>query len=464
MSRSFDKILVRRVREVFDNHREAVDPDAWKDMEKRLNQRGRLRVVYVGRIAGVAALLLLLFLVFRPFDSLRDTVPSRDQMVESQLGPSSSSSGTGGDSSGGIEGTASDHGENTEPGAIADQQDRKDRQAKKDDKERKEPEDRKRPEDWKNWMAGDIPEAYEEKTSVRAYSGELEDMAHRGKMQKEQPLTTGVAFSPSPAGSGNNRLAKAAREPGIAPVRSERTLHSGRWDDLVPQPASPEKKNPMELGVEFSTLYNYASSMIGSEVNFAGGVVSEFKILPNLKLNTGLVVSRQYFTTRKRSPNLTAYLSKNTGMSSSSELHFYDGRADFFNDLSNKVMLVGLDVPVNIEYQAGNISLSAGISSFTYLQEKYRHEFTGNYIVYEYDDANNVVGSDNITRSESVEEAYSPLGKIDLASVLNVAVGYHVDMEKSRLVVEPFMKHPLSDLASRDIRFGAMGIRLRVGF
>ena len=62
MSKSFDKILSRRIREVFDNNREPVDPDAWADMEKRLNARRNMRVVYIRRIAGAAAILLLLFL------------------------------------------------------------------------------------------------------------------------------------------------------------------------------------------------------------------------------------------------------------------------------------------------------------------------------------------------------------------------------------------------------------------
>ena len=50
MNRSFDKILTRRIREVFDNNREPVDPDAWADMEKRLNARRNMRVVYTLRV------------------------------------------------------------------------------------------------------------------------------------------------------------------------------------------------------------------------------------------------------------------------------------------------------------------------------------------------------------------------------------------------------------------------------
>ncbi|MBS3807546.1 MAG: hypothetical protein KGY60_08595, partial [Bacteroidales bacterium] len=194
-----------------------------------------------------------------------------------------------------------------------------------------------------------------------------------------------------------------------------------------------------------------------------------FQVLPDLTLSTGLVVSRQYFTTRKQSRGLTSYLSANSSYSRTDELAQFDGSLmdgvyPQFQDVSNKVKLIGLDVPVNIEYRINKVSLSAGISSFTYLQEKYRHDFTSNYVVYEYDTENNIVGTNKVAQNESVSETYNPLGKMDLASVLNLAVGYHFDVGQTRLVVEPFMKHPLGDLASRDIRFGARGIRIRVGF
>jgi len=83
MNKSFDKILSRRIREVFDNHQEPVDPVAWRDMESRLNARRNMRVVYVRRIAGVAAVLLLLFLIIRPFEPIEQSIEQPSDVISS---------------------------------------------------------------------------------------------------------------------------------------------------------------------------------------------------------------------------------------------------------------------------------------------------------------------------------------------------------------------------------------------
>ena len=424
MSKSFDKILVRRIREVFDNHREPVDPDAWKDMERRLNRQSSLRVVYLKRIAGVAALLLLLLLIFRPFESHRDITSSLDRVVQTESKPES-------------EPGPSSSGQSSESAGSAEAARDRDAMAEADPEAR---------------QAQDIEQTRHD-PQVRTNSEQ---------MKKIELLSAGIQ-GPRETEQAGSRDAPPA-DISLLGSQVDRTEDDDVWADLPVQPAVAKEKNKMALGVEFSTLYNYSSSMIASEVNFAGGVISEFQVIPGLKVSTGLVISRQYFTTRKQSRGLTTYLSENTKIGPATELTRIDGVSASYHDLSNKVKLIGLDVPLNIEYRIENVSFSAGISSFTYLQEKYRHDFTGDYTVYEYDGANNLVGSDNITRSGSVKETYNPLGKLDLANVLNLAVGYHFDVGRTQLVVEPFMKHPLGDLASRDIRFGARGLRIRVGF
>ncbi|MFW6101426.1 MAG: hypothetical protein ACOC90_08560, partial [Bacteroidota bacterium] len=86
MNRSFDKILVRRIREVFDNHHEPVDQGAWKDMQRRLDAGRNLRVVYITRASRIAAVLLILFLVFWPFSQqIRDYSDSGEtRMIQNE--------------------------------------------------------------------------------------------------------------------------------------------------------------------------------------------------------------------------------------------------------------------------------------------------------------------------------------------------------------------------------------------
>jgi len=240
------------------------------------------------------------------------------------------------------------------------------------------------------------------------------------------------------------------------------------WADLSSADAPAQKEDPVNFGVEVSTLYNYSASMLESEVNFAGGFISEIELLPRLSLNTGVVLSRQHFTTQKTSRTFYKYLAKNNSLDAVPSFDGSYSRYDLANtsisDVYNQVRLVGVDVPVNLEYQYNRLSVSAGISSLTYIQEEYRHGYTSRYLANAYDESNNLVDSKEVSEAALLEESFNPFSKLDLANILNVSVGYHIPLGHSTLVVEPFMKHPLGDLASRDIRFGARGVRVRMKF
>ena len=517
MSRSFDRILVRRIREVFDNHREPVDPGAWKDMERRLNQRRRLRVVHIGRVAGAAALVVALLLVFNPFGLQRQGASSTDQVARSQGEASATgeaaSSGTSAASetspateTSPAEGTSmadkafigdSASGGPSSPGKLASGGESSSGQSSPGDSTSVSPSS---PEKLASGGESEMIAAAREADTAegeaerarsttasttaegrhpmegdqQAMSAEAGKTGRRNseattvsspvlaRLEKKSRLHPGIPMS-SP---GTPALVRAsgAGSPGNNRVQTENLGNASLWEKLPDRSTASKDRKSVELNVAFSTLYNYSSSMVSSEANFAGGIVSEFRVLPDLTVSTGVMVSRQYFTTRKQSRELASYLSANTRVDKVGELASFGGFYPYFRDISNKVKLIGVDVPLNIEYRFDRLSVSAGVSSFTYLQEKYRHDYTSHYVVYEYDGEDNIVGSDKMARSETLRESYDPLGKVDLASVLNVAVGYRFDVGTARLVIEPYMKHPLGDLASRDLRFGSRGLRVRLGF
>ena len=180
------------------------------------------------------------------------------------------------------------------------------------------------------------------------------------------------------------------------------------------------------------------------------------------------MLSRQYFTTQKTNDAFYSYLAKNNQLSAAPSFDYAHSRYDYVNtsisDVYNKVRLVGIDIPVNLEYQYRQFSLTAGVSSLTYIQEDYRHGYTSSYLAHAYDESNNLVETTLVKENELLKESFNPLSKFDFANMLNLSVGYQLSMGQSQLVIEPFMKHPLGDLASRDIRFGARGLRLRMRF
>ncbi|MFW6103673.1 MAG: hypothetical protein ACOC59_01260 [Bacteroidota bacterium] len=422
MNRSFDKILVRRIREVFDNHHEPVDQGAWKDMQRRLDVGRNLRVVYITRASRIAAVLLVLFLVFWPFSQqIRDYFDSGEtRMIQNE--PSYTASQKNRESDG-KESKAMAFSEDSAE-QEADSQPRKNLMARKDRN---------------NMIQHETKNTEEIAKETRGILREEEDMKKISPLQ--QRMTVDQNQQPAM----------------LAHFESEG--QSSTWDNISPDKNITEGKERINLGVALSTLYNYTSKATKSDLNFSGGLMSEIDLLPNLSMHTGVIVSRQYFTTQDNLPAgrdraLYSDLSASEGSYSSANV----------TSTSNRVELVGLDVPVNLRYRYRDISLTAGISSVTYIQEQYSHRFSAEYVNYIYDESNNLMDTEKVIRSQSVKESYNPLHQVDLANILNLSLGYHFTFDRSQLVLEPYMKHPLGDLTSQDIRFGARGIRLKFQF
>jgi hypothetical protein len=420
MNRSFDKILVRRIREVFDNHHEPVDQSAWKDMQRRLDAGRNLRVVYIHRASRIAAVLLVLFLVFWPFNrQIRDYLGSGEESTI-QNESASTTSQTPGSITREKEVTASAI--DSAQRKIQDRQEA--RLAARNNKTEK-----------------ILPAKKEGREPLKVATGTtLKTIDY----QKITPLT---------------RKIDPARniQPSLAGL-TERWEQKSTWEDISADTEVTGRKENINLGVALSTLYNYTSKATKSDLNFSGGVLSEIDLLPNLSMQTGVIVSRQYFTTQGSSSirgkdAVYSYLATSESHSPAN-----------VTSTSDRVKLVGLDVPVNLQYRYRDFSLTAGISSFTYIQEQYSHRYSAEYVNYVYDQANNLRETEKVIRSQSVKESYDPLQQFDLANILNLSLGYHFTFDRSQLVLEPYMKHPLGDLTSQDIRFGSRGIRLKFQF
>mgnify|MGYP006291082097 CR=1 FL=1 len=421
MSRSFDKKLVRRIREVFDNHSEPVNRDAWKDMERRLDFQHTRKVVSMYSIIRIAAVVLIFFLVLWPFNHRLPEHPSDREPAKRQNTQKTASSR---DTKEHIE----DRTGKGEPGKTAQMS--------------------------PGFSQHEIstPESFgQQQTHLQAIQGRARNSQKQGTIvdsRKQGMEKLGTIHSKIPVSLKPVNLS-------FAGFPSRRT--KSQWTAISVPDSAKNIQQRFNLGVSFSTLYNYASQTIDSDLNYSGGIVSEFKILPRLSMHTGLIVSRQYFTTQNGRYPLPDLDNKHEANYTLSHLE----------SNSNRVELVGLDVPLNIEYQIKNLSLTAGISSFTYIQEQYHDRYSTKYI---YSGTERTIGYDSwdrdpvIIRNESFKTSYDPLNRMDLANILNLAVGYHLTFDHSHLVIQPFMKHPLGNLTSRDIRFGSRGIQLKYQF
>lgn len=218
-------------------------------------------------------------------------------------------------------------------------------------------------------------------------------------------------------------------------------------------PEEKTKKSEKNSNKNF-TLSVYAGSFInyaeGSEnnVNVAAGLSSDFRISKNLRISTGLNLSKNTLAYNQNEP------ANNYGS-------FQDANASIVGTLvalSNyEAELLGLDIPLNIKYlfnpQKSSTYLLAGLSSGTFLSEKYAVT-QSNF--------NSFVGS---SAAPNKQEISRQMKDFDLMRTLNVSFGFNTRLSKKQsLTIEPFLKYPLGGLGSENIRFGSSGINVKLNF
>jgi hypothetical protein len=224
--------------------------------------------------------------------------------------------------------------------------------------------------------------------------------------------------------------------------------------------STPQKKEPktraedkrVNFSVYAATYFNYAEGST-NQINAGAGFTSDIKLSRNIKLSTGVALAQ----------NTLRYNSSVPKSENGSSLAFAAPsiqRADLFSaNVSVPVFknynanLVGLDVPINIKYEfnpeKSDTYISAGLSSGTFIDEKYTYSYTY---------SNSTSAVQDATTTNSFNSFY--FGK-----TLNVSFGVGYPLGKSnRLIIEPFLKYPLDGLGAQQLRFGAGGLNLKINF
>ena len=215
-----------------------------------------------------------------------------------------------------------------------------------------------------------------------------------------------------------------------------------------------EKKSRSEKGKNKNNMLSlYAGSFInyaeGSEsnVNVGAGFSSDFKISKNLKISTGLNLSKNSLTYDQNAPA--------NGYGS-----FQNSNPSGFGNLvaiSNyQADLLSLDIPLNLKYlfnpEKNATYFLAGLSSGTYLSERYGVQ---------YNNFNTLAG----TAANQQQEIKRKLQDFDLMRTLNISFGFNTKLSKSQsLTIEPFVKYPLGGLGTENLKFGASGINVKLNF
>lgn len=221
-------------------------------------------------------------------------------------------------------------------------------------------------------------------------------------------------------------------------------------DESIFNQDKKKKEKRIKFGIELSSNCNYTANNVSSNVNFGGGITSDIRILKNLSINTGIIFGNQ---------NLD-YGSK---LVFGDQMNYESTNSMVDEETYQNVKLLALDVPINLQYDVKNFFVSAGISSYTYVNEKYE----GTYFSRETVSMENADGSFNsveaMVEQENIIE-YKAFNRLDLAKLFNVSFGYKVPLKKGELVFEPYFKYPIGELSTGEIAFGLGGMSVKYKF
>lgn len=205
------------------------------------------------------------------------------------------------------------------------------------------------------------------------------------------------------------------------------------------------EKRKIRVGINFSP--GVSSTQMGSAFTYSGGVSTDIKLFSNILLSTGLQIEHQSV---KNGNNATASLSA----------------------ARTKADLVNLDLPLNITWKfisgkSKSFYVSGGVSSLAYLSEKYDKTISIRQIA----EVKTVAAGmeklsykmENIeTKSETTEPSFNSL---DIAGRLNLIFGMEQRLSpKLYLHLEPYMKIPVSGLATENLRFSTGGVTCKISF
>lgn len=232
------------------------------------------------------------------------------------------------------------------------------------------------------------------------------------------------------------------------------------------------KKNstPADKKVLFNiyaaTYFNYAEGS-KSQFNTGAGVSTDIRLSGNFKLSTGVAIGKNTLDYNgqptqsgilKNAVSAAPITSDATANYSNTTLGIVPLRVANTPVVSAyNVSLTGLDIPLNIKYELNpkrnDSYISAGLSSGTFITENY---------TYRYDNTPNAFGVSSNLPDATTRRSFS---RFDFARTLNFSIGMGYQISKqNRLIIEPFLKYPLSGLGSEQIKFGAGGLNLRFKF
>jgi hypothetical protein len=232
--------------------------------------------------------------------------------------------------------------------------------------------------------------------------------------------------------------------------------------------AKIDKKNdPVKLGVLVApqTISNATQAL-----NLGAGMMSEFSFSKRLKLDVGLAYARQQMTPSTSGGNRlmdsanvpeanALYLSASADASRSAfSGNFINATSEFSFGL--------LEIPINLKYRvlenkSSDVYLISGFSNMVYLNQQNTTTFSTANLA-----QGNFVGMQPAIQTfTQTESPGGGSGNVDSGQMLNIGFGFEQNLKNGTfLSIEPFYKFSLGDQTFNNQQFSIGGINLRMNF
>jgi hypothetical protein len=226
------------------------------------------------------------------------------------------------------------------------------------------------------------------------------------------------------------------------------SIHGYGWGDLDESKGrgvSGEKRK-VRFGLNLSPGFNSTSE--ASSFNYGGGVNVDFKLTDRINLSTGVQLEHQSIDSKSSS--------KSAAMPS-----YY-----------TRATLTNLDIPVNITFSIfsdrnSSYYIGGGISSLAFLSEKYRtisykQELRETISMF----ADEQVATYRLENIETVTTTVvTPDNTPEIGGRVNLLFGYQQRLTpRLYLNIEPYIKIPVTGMASRDLIYTTGGIMCKISF
>lgn len=219
-------------------------------------------------------------------------------------------------------------------------------------------------------------------------------------------------------------------------------------------------RNLIKVGVNLSSAVNSGSSINSSGVNLSAGINLDIAISDNISFTTGANLEKQSVEIKPKESFM------GLDRSSSWAIPSVKTTASYTN----------IEIPVNLKWNflsmgGSSYYISGGLSSVLYLRENYTSITTTQELkeVVELSTQNSIKYATYTYQlqevksyrdfSESPPTKFDPIGRINLSMGMERAIGSGLS-----LVFEPYVKIPVNEFTSKDLKFFTGGVAFKLFF